>query len=99
MLLSHRDLTLLVWAVRRKEQQIAFTRESTKRQEEISSLKDFAGHGFKVHDICDIFQRLLCCVDKSYMLGRVDLSYTLMNLVRKQKCIAFVFAVFAVLIC
>jgi ATP-binding cassette subfamily F protein 3 len=35
------------WARRRKEQQVAYARESAKREEEIASLKEFAGHGFK----------------------------------------------------
>lgn len=35
------------WAARRKEQQVTFAREVALRQTEISSLREYAGHGFK----------------------------------------------------
>ena len=36
-----------VWAKRRKEQQILFTKEQKQRQDEVNRLREYAGHGFK----------------------------------------------------
>ena len=35
------------WAKRRKEQQVLFMKEQKQRQDEIDSLREYAGHGFK----------------------------------------------------
>ena len=36
-----------LWSKRRKEEQALFLKEQTKRQAEIDSLREYAGHGFK----------------------------------------------------
>lgn len=36
-----------IWAKRRREEQALFEKEQTKRQSEIESLREYAGHGFK----------------------------------------------------
>jgi ATP-binding cassette subfamily F protein 3 len=36
-----------LWAKRRREEQALFTKEQMKRQSEIETLRDYAGHGFK----------------------------------------------------
>ena len=36
-----------MWATRRKEEQALFAKEQAKRQAEIESLREYAGHGFK----------------------------------------------------